>query len=306
MAARPKSSNSTKQEQQHPEDSASNRSKSNDTGMVIEGYRVEGLSIAGHETCIIFKSLNLAFDIGRCPDRAISQDFLFISHAHMDHIGGLPMYVATRGLYRMNPPTIIVPTSIKEDVEKLFEVHRKMDQSELKHNLVGLDVGEEFCMSRDYKVKAFRTYHVIQSQGYVVYSEKRKLKQEYLGLPANDIKNLKSSGTEITYNVTTPEIAFTGDTMSDFIIDEANIDVLRAKILVMESTFVDNSVTVEHARDYGHIHLSEIVNYADKFENKAILLIHFSARYKKEEIEGAVSALHPPLRDRVYALTEGF
>lgn len=51
------------------------------------------------------------------------------------------MYVATRGLYGMKPPTIIVPTSIKEDVEKLFEVHRKMDQSELNHNLIGLDVG---------------------------------------------------------------------------------------------------------------------------------------------------------------------
>ena len=51
------------------------------------------------------------------------------------------MYVATRGLYRMKPPTIIVPTCIKADVEQLFEVHRRMDQSELKHNLIGLDVG---------------------------------------------------------------------------------------------------------------------------------------------------------------------
>lgn len=55
--------------------------------------------------------------------------------------GGLPMYVATRGLYRMKPPTIIVPTSIRETVEQLFEVHRKLDGSELKHNLIGLDVG---------------------------------------------------------------------------------------------------------------------------------------------------------------------
>lgn len=54
--------------------------------LMIEGYPVEGLSIAGHETCVILPSLKLAFDIGRCPQRAISQDFLFISHAHMDHI----------------------------------------------------------------------------------------------------------------------------------------------------------------------------------------------------------------------------
>lgn len=51
------------------------------------------------------------------------------------------MYVATRGLYRMKPPTIIVPSCIKEDVEQLFEVHRRMDHSELSHTLVGLDVG---------------------------------------------------------------------------------------------------------------------------------------------------------------------
>ncbi|KDO76057.1 hypothetical protein CISIN_1g023022mg [Citrus sinensis] len=275
-------------------------------GMQLQGYKVEGLSIAGHETCIIFPSLDLAFDIGRCPSRALSQNFLFISHAHMDHIGGLPMYVATRGLYRMKPPTIIVPSCIKEDVEQLFEVHRRMDHSELNHTLVGLDVGEEFCMRKDLFVKAFKTYHVIQSQGYVVYSVKQKLKQEYLGLPGDEIKKLKSSGTEITYTVTTPEVAFTGDTMSDFIVDEANIDVLRARILVMESTYVDDSTTVEQARDYGHTHLSEIVEYAEKFENKAILLIHFSARHKVDEIRRAVDAVPAPLAGRVFALTEGF
>lgn len=55
-------------------------------GLNIEGYPIEGLSIAGHETCIILPSFNLAFDIGKCPQRAISQQFLFISHGHMDHI----------------------------------------------------------------------------------------------------------------------------------------------------------------------------------------------------------------------------
>ncbi|KAK8690671.1 hypothetical protein V6N13_074202 [Hibiscus sabdariffa] len=295
------------QKSKNPEsEKQQNAEKLNKKGLEIEGYRVEGLSIGGHETCIIFPTLNLAFDIGRCPQRALSQDFLFISHGHMDHIGGLPMYVATRGLYGMKPPTIIVPTCIKEDVEKLFEVHRKMDQSELKHNLVGLDVGEEFFLRRDLKVRAFRTYHVIPSQGYVVYSVKQKLKEEYLGLSGNEIKNLKSSGVEITNTTTAPEVAFTGDTMSDFIVDEANLDVLRAKILVVESTFVDNSVSVEHARDYGHVHLSEIINYADKFENRAILLIHFSARYALENIQEAVAALPSPLAGRVFALTEGF
>ncbi|KAG9451866.1 hypothetical protein H6P81_004770 [Aristolochia fimbriata] len=289
----------------HNAEQLSGSRKKKKNGMEIEGYSVEGLSIGGQETCVIFPTLKIAFDIGRCPQRAISQDFLFISHAHMDHIGGLPMYVATRGLYSMKPPTIFVPAIIKENVEKLFEVHRAMDQSELKHNLVAMNVGDEFQLRKDLRVKAFRTYHCVPSQGYLIYSVRHKLKQEYIGLPGNEIRGLRLSGVEITDTVTSPEVAFTGDTMSEFIVDPENADILKARILVMESTFVDNSVSVEHARDYGHTHLSEIVDYADRFQNKAILLIHFSARYQEDEIQAAVSALPPPLAGRTYALTEG-
>ncbi|CAK9155688.1 unnamed protein product [Ilex paraguariensis] len=124
--------------------------------------------------------------------------------------------------------------------------------------------------------------------------------------------------------------------MSDFIVDNDNIDVLRAKILIMESTYVENTMTVEDAREYGHTHLSEVVSllfpscllthsltlmlvlvailiyfcqiisYADRFENKAILLIHFSARYQLNVIQDALSVLPPLLAGRVFALTEGF
>jgi ribonuclease Z len=80
-----------------------------------------------------------------------------------------------------------------------------------------------------------------------------------------------------------------------------------------QSTFLDDSISVEHAREYGHTHLSEvsdlscylryprlvystfkmsncmylpletqITSQTDKLQNKAILLIHFSARYITE------------------------
>ncbi|OEL23011.1 Nuclear ribonuclease Z, partial [Dichanthelium oligosanthes] len=111
---------------------------------------------------------------------------------------------------------------------------------------------------------------------------------------------------QITNTVSTPEIAFTGDTMSDFILDPDNADVLKAKILVAESTFIDDSKTIEDARKKGHTHLSEIASLSDKLENKAILLIHFSNRYTAEDIDAAINRLPPSFRSRVYALKEGF
>ncbi|TVU33023.1 hypothetical protein EJB05_24802 [Eragrostis curvula] len=275
-------------------------------GLDIEGYHVEGVSVAGQETCVIVPALKLAFDIGRCLPFAVSQEFLFLSHAHADHVGCLPLYVAMRSRRNMSPPTVFVPASLADLVRKLFDVHRAMDQSEFPHKLVPLDVGEECEFGNGLRVKAFRTYHVVPSQGYVIYKMKTKLKQEYVGLPGSEIKKLRESGVEMTDTVATPEIAFTGDTMSDFILDPDNADVLKAKILVMESTYVDDKMTIEQAREKGHTHLSEITSLADKLENKAILLIHFSNRYTTEEIDEAIDRLPPSFGSRVYALKKGF
>lgn len=55
-------------------------------GMGLEGYNIEGVSIGGHETCVIVPEFKCAFDIGRCPARAVAMNNLFITHAHLDHI----------------------------------------------------------------------------------------------------------------------------------------------------------------------------------------------------------------------------
>ncbi|MQM20747.1 hypothetical protein Taro_053775, partial [Colocasia esculenta] len=127
-----------------------------------------------------------------------------ISNAGRGRGGTIPMYVSMRGLYRMKPPTVFMPVSIKENVEKLFEAHKAMDQFELKHNLITLNVGkasrEEYELSKDLKVRAFRTYHAIPSQVNVYPRNifvRHKLKQKYAGLKGDEIKNLKSSCVEV-------------------------------------------------------------------------------------------------------------
>ncbi|KAJ7964757.1 Nuclear ribonuclease Z [Quillaja saponaria] len=275
-------------------------------GVDLEGYSIEGISIGGQETCIIIPEFKCAFDIGRCPTRAIQQNFVFITHAHLDHIGGLPMYVASRGLYNLKPPTIFVPPSIKENVEKLFDIHRTMGQVCLNLELVALDIGDTYELRNNLVVRPFRTQHVIPSQGYVIYSIRKKLKKQYIHLKGKQIEKLKKSGVEITDTILSPEVAFTGDTTSDFMLDPRNADALRAKILITEATFLDESFSIDYAQQHGHTHISQIIEHAQWIRNKAVLLTHFSSRYNVEEIREAASKLQAKVSAKVVPLTEGF
>ncbi|CAN1761028.1 tRNase Z TRZ2, chloroplastic [Linum perenne] len=275
-------------------------------GVDLEGYTVEGLSVGGYETCVIIPELKCCFDIGRCPTRAIHQNFVFITHGHLDHIGGLPMYVASRGLYNLKPPTIFVPPSLIDDVEKLLDIHRSMGQVELNAELVALDIGETYELRNDIVVRPFRTQHVIPSQGYVVYSLRKKLKKQYSHLKGKQIEKLKKSGVEITDIIMSPEVAFTGDTTSDYMLDPRNSDALRAKVLITEATFLDEGFSVEHARQHGHTHLSEIIENAEWIRSKTVLLTHFSSRYSIEDIRGAVMKLQSKVAAKVIPMTEGF
>ena len=146
----------------------------------------------------------------------------------------------------------------------------------MAHNLVPIGPGEEYRLPSGMLVRPFRSLHRVPCQGYSLWSTKQKLKQEYKGRPGHEIRDLRLSGVEVTDTVEHPVVAFTGDTLVDVV--EKEEVVRKARVLIMEVTFVDDAVTVEQCRSKGHVHLDEIAERADLFENEAILFTHFSAR----------------------------
>jgi ribonuclease Z len=148
-------------------------------------------------------------------------------------------------------------------------------------------------------VTAFATAHTVPSRGYLVWERRHKLKEEYLGLPGEQIRDLRLSGVAVTREVRIPLVAYTGDTNPRGLDDYP--PVYEAKILITELSFLRASHRREKIHKFGHMHLDDLLERAERFRNEVIICAHFSTRYTSQEVRRLLDAKLPPgLRERVH------
>jgi ribonuclease Z len=262
------------------------------------GLTVEGYSRAAVQSYWRVPELKLGFDLGAQPWDFMGTPTWLVSHTHLDHIAALPVYVARRRMMKMEPPTVYVPAYAVEDVQRLLHVMQRLDRGRQACELRGLEAGDEIELSREHVVSAFATTHTIPSLGYVVWDRRFKLKEEYHGLPGERIRDLRLSGVAVTRDVRTPLLAYTGDTSPAGL--DAYPPVFQAKVLITELSFVRPKHRREKIHKFGHMHLDDFLERADRFENELIICAHLSTRYGAEEVRRTVEAKLPPrLRERV-------
>lgn len=157
-------------------------------------------------------------------------------------------------------------------------------------------------------MRPFKTHHPVPSQGYLLYALRKRLRQELAGKTQDEIRELRQAGVEVTEVNLVPELAWTGDTSGELLErDDTPADVFKAKLLIIEATFVDDSVSWEQARARGHVHTTDLALNAHKFQNERILLTHFSPRYKAADILRCLDENLPPgLRAKCVPFLNGF
>jgi ribonuclease Z len=262
------------------------------------GLTVEGYSRAAVQTYWRIPELKLGFDLGAQPWDFMATPTWFLTHAHLDHVAALPVYVARRRMMRMEPPKLYVPAYAVDDLHRLMLVLQKLDRGRMACTMNGVNPGDEIELSRDHVVTAFATTHTIPSLGYVVWERRFKLKPEYHGLPGDKIRDLRLSGVAVTAEVRTPLVAYTGDTSPAGL--DAYPPVYQAKILITEMSFIRPNHRREKIHKFGHMHLDDYIERADKFKNELIICAHFSTRYNANEVRRLVESKLPPgLKDRV-------
>lgn len=245
-------------------------------------YSIVGVSVGGVYTSLCVPELGAILDIGIAPRSFVGAPHLFLSHGHADHVGSLVTLLGHRGLAGVDPPRVFLPAEIEEPVREGVRAFTLVQGRGRTLDYVPLEPGQVVPLHADWEVRAFRTLHSVPSLGYEFRRRVQKLRTEFLGLPGPEIRARRLAGEDLFEPAIRREFAYATDTLIDVLDREP--ELCKARVLVLECTFLDDRKGRWECREKCHIHLDEIIERADQFENEFLVLMHFSQIYRPAEV----------------------
>ncbi|MGL1901275.1 MAG: hypothetical protein OCC49_03995 [Fibrobacterales bacterium] len=272
-------------------------------------YTIQGFAISGLASYIQVPELDLCFDMGECPVSAISLNNIFLTHSHGDHSRCLLRHFTLRKMLNIPAtPHYYIPDHLHETAidwviaESVFEgVNR--DYVQIPHFVpVNPEMGYiKFENRKDLFFKCFVVDHTQPALAYTIYRHKKKLKKEYIGLPAQELIDLRNNGNRLENDVYTPEVTYIADCRESSM---NTPEIWKSKVLLLEATFLlPGEESLAGAR--GHSHINDIVKYLIKYEDSIecthIIIKHFSMKYSRRQIIDTIKKAVPErFMDRVH------
>ena len=275
------------------------------TELKLGRHTVRGMSLAGMYTSLHVPELDALFDVGVALRPAASVGRLFLSHAHVDHVGALASFLGMRGLSGVKKPLKVhLPAGVQGPLLESLRVLSTLHRWPLSFEPVPMEPGDEVQLKGRLWVRAFKTFHPVDSLGYLFFERVHKLRPEFADLPGREIARRRRAGTgaELFEKVEHNRLAYATDTLPS--VFEHTPELLTVETLITECSFLDERKSREAAKAGCHIHLDDLfeLGLVDRLANEALVLMHFSQLYKPTQVNAILDARLPPeLRARTHA-----
>lgn len=274
---------------------------------------ISGYSTALFSTWYFIEELGLLFDCGDGLTSALLQksrkiEHVFISHADRDHLTGLLQFNQLNA--RNNAPVVHYPKDsgsfpALRDFSVKFDPHVKGTVwKPIQHQ-------DRIWIRKDIYVEAIRNNHVAcdaslcKSLGYKVVQVKSKLKEEYVSLSGQEIREaIERLGKAATHtDIETVLLSYSGDTPCENFEHWNN-----SNILIHEATFMGGEEDKQiQAHGNSHSNLEDVIRSVAETNIGCLILGHFSSRYSDEQIDRRIAELckHYHIRIPVYRILPG-
>lgn len=239
--------------------------------MELCGLTIRGYSRGGRKTGITVPELDISFEMGGEPtEEALQTKTVCITSGLMEHTGCLHLHAYRRFAMGIRDlPTYIMPTLSLAPWVNMFEQTKKVHTG-------GAGLSTAYFHARS--IGEHGTFYR-REKGYVIRGFKTNGTKESIGYLLNQTKIVENKIVE------TPLLAYTGYGTIGCLMDKPM--VLRAKVLILDCTYLDSRMPRSAARRDGRGHLADIIDYQKQFvNNEYIVLSHISPIYELTEIQG--------------------
>lgn len=257
----------------------------------VDTEQLSGYSLGMYSTWLWCRPFRLLFDAGEgVAARLLNSVFgirqVFLSHGHLDHLGGLPTLVNIRntgmGEHEL-PLTVYHPAG--DALVAAMRRYIASSQRALAYELSWqpLRAGQRVEVDELRVIEPFATAHgqPTLTLGYRLLESRTRLRPELAGRSQAEIKALAGAqGREaVSQSFEHPLMVYGGDGLSP-----APELLAGADLAVLEATFADPA---DRERP-NHATVDEAVAAAAAGEVKALALIHGSVRYRLADMRRAV------------------
>lgn len=234
-------------------------------------------------------------------------DRLLLTHAHFDHVLGIPGLFSTLRLHQMaDTITVHGGAGTLDVVSRMLAGLWGNGRTPVPLQMIPLTAGAVMTTD-EFTVECFPVRHRdTDSFGFAFQSRSRRHllpeRLAVLGVPDGPERKVLAEGRSLTLadgRVIDPDdvlgpagvakkLVVIGDTegtagLSDHVRD--------ADMLVIEATFLDRDAAM--ARDYGHLTAAMAATLARDSGVKRLVLTHISGRYRDEEILAEAASIFP-------------